>query len=104
MHVKEELRSLDTLRKAVILLNGLQFFITRFKPSLAAGTPCALETFAIRVQPDIREKIGLFALENNLNSRKSNCCSRCIALDKGSYSSEVKVDLTIMLVGSFARA
>ena len=101
-----EVRNLDTraLRKAVIHLSARQLFITGFKPSSAAGTPCALEIIAIRVQPDVREKIGLFALENNLNSRKSNCCSRCIALDKRSYSSEVKVDLTRILVGSFARA
>ena len=103
--VKEEVRSSDTwaLRKAVILLNARQLFITWFKPSSAAGTPCALEIFAIRVQPDVREKIGLFALVNDLNSRKSNCCSCCIGLDTRSYSNEVKVELPSIPVGSFAR-
>ena len=92
------------LRKAVILLNARQLFITWFRPSSVAGKPCFRGIFAIRVQPDVREKIGLFALVNNLNSRKSNWCSRCITLDKRSYSSEVKVELTSILVGSFARA
>ena len=103
--LKEEVRSLDTwvLRKAFILLNTRKLFITWFRPSSAAGTPCVLQVFAIQVQPDVREKTGLFALVKDLNSRKSNCCSCCIGLDTRSYSNEVKVELPSIPVGSFAK-